>query len=323
METFHLAYAWHLPLQLTPDHIWLAILQGFTTHIYMNFETYRKKFVDFDGQKTLTVIRDEFVFGSPTNDWPGVFEEFAHQIRGYIGNSYHELLCADPFTTTAKTELAVYNLTLMDIMKKYFKYKLRCHCGIPKVRLLGTKQDWVKLIQKTSRLSEFDLEWWTGPLLEVLQKFADSYDGNPDPDFWKMSYKFCEGKGSGSYDSVEGWVNNFFPYVNSERSRHITPLKICAENFTAFRELQEGKITEDEFYEKGFRLQSGINNKRIPSSYSRVPFIWENLSKEIEMEFLGGLIGIEYTADKYIQPSIQWGVAKRVKRSDPKTDLGK
>ncbi len=50
-------------------------------HIEHNAESLRSHFVDFDGKKVLTVIRNYFVFGSQDNDWAGVFEEFADKIR--------------------------------------------------------------------------------------------------------------------------------------------------------------------------------------------------------------------------------------------------
>ena len=51
VEAFIQAYERHLGLELSPDHIWLAICQGFNKHILANSEEVRKFFVDFDGKK--------------------------------------------------------------------------------------------------------------------------------------------------------------------------------------------------------------------------------------------------------------------------------
>ena len=73
VSAFFTAYNHHLGLELSPDHIWLAICQGFTQHILANSEEMRKFFVDFDGKKELEFRDDSFVFGSPDNNWPIVF----------------------------------------------------------------------------------------------------------------------------------------------------------------------------------------------------------------------------------------------------------
>jgi hypothetical protein len=58
-------------------------------------------------------------------------------------------LAGQKFTTTTALDSAVTSLTLMDCMKSYFKYRVICGCGIPKVKLLGSREDWVQLIDRT------------------------------------------------------------------------------------------------------------------------------------------------------------------------------
>ena len=69
VRAFMTAYANHLPLEISPDDVWLAVCQGFCAHILENSEKLRKEFVDFDGKKELRVHLDSFTFGSPDNDW--------------------------------------------------------------------------------------------------------------------------------------------------------------------------------------------------------------------------------------------------------------
>jgi hypothetical protein len=95
------------------------------------------------------VRRNEFVFGAQNNDWPVVFNEFEVKIKEYIGEENHSILAGEKFSTTTPLVSAVNSLTLMDIMKSYFDYKFITACGIPQVRLLGTREDWVHLIERT------------------------------------------------------------------------------------------------------------------------------------------------------------------------------
>jgi hypothetical protein len=34
-------------------------------------------------------------------------------------------------------------------MKSYFEYEVEAGCGIPKVKLLGTREDWALLVERT------------------------------------------------------------------------------------------------------------------------------------------------------------------------------
>ena len=62
---------------LSPDDIWAMVMQGFCQHMKLNHEKLRDKFVNFDGQKTLSVEINSFVKGSEKNDWPSVFHQFS------------------------------------------------------------------------------------------------------------------------------------------------------------------------------------------------------------------------------------------------------
>jgi len=69
----------------------------------------------------------------------------------------------------------------------------------------------------TENLSDYQLEWWTENLIEILDKFINAYKGEVDEDFWKHIYKYYSGN-SGESPSINGWILNFVPYVEGERS---------------------------------------------------------------------------------------------------------
>ena len=88
------------------------------------------------------------------------------------------------FTTTTPLISSVYALTLMDTMKSYFKFEVYTMCGIPKVKLIGSREDWARLIKKVKKLAEFELEWWISSLIPILEKFLKAYEGEVDTIFW-------------------------------------------------------------------------------------------------------------------------------------------
>ena len=51
LQGFYSAYENHLPIRLTPDIIWLLIVQGFAHHVNFNAEYLRNRFVNFENKK--------------------------------------------------------------------------------------------------------------------------------------------------------------------------------------------------------------------------------------------------------------------------------
>ena len=61
-------------------------------------------------------------------------------------------------------------------------------CGINNVHFDGTRDDWVKVPQKLLFLKQYDvdglLKKYVDHVAVILQKFIDTYDGNPDLSWW-------------------------------------------------------------------------------------------------------------------------------------------
>ena len=166
----NLAYNDHRPITLSPDMIWLLLMQGISLHVYANAAALRSRFVAHEGKRILDVQRDEFVRGFVGNDWEGVFSEFSDKIRTHIGPSNHALLVPG-FSTTGPVEKAAFEVTLMDTVQSYFIYAVNTLCGIPAITLEGTPEDWEDLRERAAALERFDLEWWMPHLLPVLDQF--------------------------------------------------------------------------------------------------------------------------------------------------------
>jgi hypothetical protein len=48
-------------------------------------------------------------------------------------------------------------------------------CGISKVKLLGTLEDWKMVKAKTENLRNYDCDWWLDYLIPVLDKLINAY----------------------------------------------------------------------------------------------------------------------------------------------------
>jgi hypothetical protein len=78
----------------------------------------------------------------------------------------------------------------MDTFQAYFEYEMLAGCGIPKVTLLGTPDDWRSMRRRAGMLSEFELTWWTDALLPVLDQIVETAEGQVDPSFWRSFFRY-------------------------------------------------------------------------------------------------------------------------------------
>ncbi len=168
-------------------------------------------------------------------------------------------------------------------------------CGIPKLKLLGSREDWKLLLERTKQLAKYELKWWIDYLLPILEKFLSVFDGEIDANFWNCSYKINRfgGPGSGSYSVVNGWINNFFPYVSDQVS----------ENFVSIDKI-------------GAKIDVGLNPHGGPSGMTKTPFVWDYHGKEFKMEFLGGFMGVALIDGEYLTPHVGWAVGEEPVKDD-------
>lgn len=297
----HTAYSSHYALTLSPDDIWLCIAQGFSIYVNQHAEELRSFFVDFEGKKIIRVRRDSFR-RFQDNPWENVFDEFSSEIKKNIGEDNHKNIVAD-FTTTGIIEKAVSEIVLMESMKSYFDYRVMTCCCIPKINLLGVKEDWEKILQKAAALKQYktdtcNIDWWIDNLVPALQKFVDVFDGNVDESFWKQIYKLLGGSGG---DRCSGWCNLLFPYVKK------------GSEFVVNKELAADE-SDIRFFSRG------INTSDYPSGVSKVPFIWEYFEENFDYLFFGGFHGHTVLEDNSIKPTMFWAVGEDAEKAQVRKD---
>jgi hypothetical protein len=164
-----IAYKNHFPITITPDMIWLLILQGYSRFMDKYSELVREKYVNFSGQKTLYINRYGIPVSSASEeDWDGIIDEVVEQIGDHIGEEIILNLQSD-FSTTNSATLLASQASIMSAMKHYFKYEvLMGGCGISYITLEGSLEDWKKIKSKLQYLSNFALNWWTKHLIPII-----------------------------------------------------------------------------------------------------------------------------------------------------------
>jgi len=225
-QGMYTAYADHRPFTLSPDIMWLLICQGFANHVNNNAESLRPLFVGFTGKTTLTVVTDAISLNDPNAPWEEIFPEFSKQISANTGQQLTDALTADFSTTTPITKMAS-QITMMDALKSYFDFVvIYIGCGIPKVTLEGTPQDWEKVLAKTEALRKYRLDWWVDKMEPVLKEFIATSNGKVDKSFWQAMFKYHTKKTCGAPTMVDGWIVHFFPYNKLGKRNNLDSLSL-------------------------------------------------------------------------------------------------
>ena len=179
------------------------IVQGVACHVNLHAEELRSRFVAHQDTISLEVRRDDFIKGSPENEWPKVFTEFSTKIRNHIGTQTHDMFVPS-FSTTGERDRAAVEVSLLDAaMQSYFSYDFFTLCGIPEIILDGLPEDWELLLKQTRNLAQFDLTWWIDVLSPILEEFLAASQGRINLKFWQSIYKLADESG-GPY--LTGWL---------------------------------------------------------------------------------------------------------------------
>ncbi|CAG8784066.1 22019_t:CDS:1, partial [Racocetra persica] len=215
------AYNYHKHLCLSPDDIWNTIVQGVSHHINYNLEKFRHRFVKHEGKKEIDVYVGDVVSEKTLKgDWREAVNRLVKKTDEHVEKIELKELLECNFSTTTSTSLTASRIVLLDTVKAYFQYKVSTICGIPKVTLEGTLDDWNKLQEKVSQLRKLNLEldFWLDRLEPVIWKLVETYRGEVDEDFWGRIININTVFGSGGGTFISGWMLAFFPYDRSART---------------------------------------------------------------------------------------------------------
>lgn len=279
----HFAFSQHRPLVLSPDMVWVALVQGLARHVRNHAERLRDRFVSHQGKVEIRVVRDDLHRGSPENAWGGVIRELSARVRTHLGPRYDGLV-AD-FSTTGPAERTACEVALLDTFQPYFEYRVACICGIPEVTLEGAADDWRRLRDKVEALAPYDLDWWLPRVRRVCDQFVRASRGDVDTGHWQDLYKRQDAYG---WDVVNGWLVELVPYLKNWRTG----------NFTVRNPLLN---------DPGAR----VTTNQLPGGLSQVPFRcgWQGRAEDAAMEFLGGFLGVtQDPATLALRPKLGWAV---------------
>ena len=276
ISLLHMSFSQHRPLILSPDVIWLTIIQGVAFHLDKNHEKLRKKFVDFKGQKTLNVTLLEM-------DFPEVIRQFSELISEETGENSELFRCN--FSTSTQESRIASEIIMLSTFKHYFEMVFACVCGIPKITLKGETEDWEKISEKLEHFRKYELGWWIDELKPALAEFTEASKGNINLDFWQNLYKFQEEYGS---NIVNGHICLFYPYLKDyETDQYTNPNPFITDR------------------------SNTVYSSSFPPGMTSAPLIVKGLDKTRKMDLHGGLFGIKQHTDFSLEVLPGWYVEEK------------
>ena len=222
------AYNNHWKLRTSPDDWWFCVIKRVACAIDKNAEkeSVRKMFVHHEGKKTIeVVVPDTSIY---TVDYSWFFDQISKGAQENIKvPEFVDGMTAD-FSTTTAVQKIVSQITMMTSVQEYFRFGMKCGCGIPAVEMLGTEDDWSKLKSKLKVLrtllepieNDLDLasEWWD-VVEKVFSNLLATYQGSAVSEWWShiMSYENVYASGiyfvPGEY-LYRGWITEFLEGKN-------------------------------------------------------------------------------------------------------------
>ena len=300
LQGYYKAYVNHIPICITPDILWMLIVQGFSRHIDLNSERLRSKLVQFQGKKTLVVDGNENSIDDITKEgWEKTFNEFVEKIRENVGGLMINLL-TPCFTTTTPTIQVSSQIAIMSAFKNYFKYVRMCGgCGFPYIKLQGTLMDYMQLKFKIQGLIGYEIDDWVKELLIIVDEIIKTKEGKIDINFWKNILKNVDvvvPMGSGTMTPVtkiDGWLLNFYPFIKNTSNN--TEKLIRRYNFNQ-------------------PLFIDYEIRKFPEELIEVPLTLFNKEtlQTTELSLKTGIIGMIQEEDEVAKAEIGWFITDKI-----------
>jgi len=272
-----MAFAYHLPLRIKPDHVMLLIVSAF--NIWVNEFGGHKKLAKKemkDGKKKTIIVDMEL-----DESWDDGIDSLCDQLEKTIKDETLREILTMSFSTTTSEMTRVKCLTIASTMNQFIDIIFRTKCGIPFVRIEGSESDWKKIRKMTNKLvslTDGELDWWLPHINGALDNIISSY--GKDTSAWKDFINYESSSGS---EGCNGWIVSFFPYVKNEEDEIVV---------NEFLSLREEDVPGDEGYFVSY------SKFLSTASYEEYPWIYINVMKRVGIT--SGLLDvIQWSGEDY------------------------
>lgn len=198
------SYSNHEKIEIAPHDIWYLILSEIAIIIKANTEACRPLFTSSQEKIDISVPVDDVT----KIDLALVVTELRKLIPVDV-----DIFVPKLSTSTPDAQIAMY-AALCDGVSAYYSYSTFM-CGIPEIRLTGTRQDWLSLLQRAGIIAAMFGTVGLFPAVEymirvgdILDKIQCSFD-IVDAEFWKDIFR-SKNVGSGGELTINGWITDLY-----------------------------------------------------------------------------------------------------------------
>jgi len=250
-----------LGIEIAPCYIWNIILWRICQYVNAEPERYRKIFTTSDEKITMEYIPE----GNEFNP-----EEFVSMIREKIPSNI-DVWFPDFEYQPEMYKDSMYGL-FAEMVQKYYGCMI-LGCGCPKIRILGTKDEWNKIITTLDNLPIKELCPYINKAKKIVQEFIDNLENQ---EYWKKFFytKFC---GSGSQQEYLGKIMDL-----AEDDNNVDQVSNTLSKFP--------------FEDKGC-IQLNLRNEHIGENGG------------MKCNYHSGLMGAEIDSDGIAVPKYGWNIS--------------
>lgn len=212
LEYLQMAWGSHHGIILSPDIFWFILLNESASHIKDNSEHYRSLFTTAAEGKINIIV--------PTADPQLIsLDLISEELRKLVPTDIDIFI--PKFSTSTSSSMFAFKAAFADAMSPYYNYMM-CLCGISKVQLQGTSEDWNKLSEWIDKLKSLlnkdeNITAYFDRIKGISNSIISELE-TPTADFWKGMFSL-ERCGSGGEVDVKGWIVDL--YIKKPRPAYV------------------------------------------------------------------------------------------------------
>ncbi|ARF08156.1 protein of unknown function DUF4419 [Catovirus CTV1] len=203
--TYHTCYICHGNAVFSPSDLWIVVCLSFSKYASENIDE-TKKFINTPSQDIMVDV------DSNKPDWIDAIEKTVSQIN-ILDNNLKNILENDFLCATVCEKIAC-KIAVMKTVEHFTTFQYAGMCGFNHIKLLGSKEDWIKLKNKSELLKNYGNDKWKEYMeivITIFNKFVESFD-QPDIVFFNemIHNDYDLGLYADRSDIISGWILKLF-----------------------------------------------------------------------------------------------------------------
>ena len=196
IDYLKMAYDKHKGIIIKPDFIWHTVLFELSQLILKSPEKYRDFFTTSDSKVEILV---------PTTDPELInLDLIIEKLNDLVPTDTKDFLLR--FSTGTQLSNMAINSAFCEAVSPFYDYMMFM-CGLPKIKVLGTTEDWNSIKESCVKLKEIFADHTS--YFDDISGLVDKFIELDDIDYLSRIFNY-ESEGSGSKLRIDGWVKLLF-----------------------------------------------------------------------------------------------------------------